>query len=88
MLTLDDIKKLTEVFTTRQDLEKLQEEMATKNDWREVMTMVDNVLGEVKAMREEQTAHYQQHEDIDQEITGIKRRLDKVENDRAISPTE
>ncbi|MDD2823519.1 MAG: hypothetical protein PHQ59_05580 [Candidatus Daviesbacteria bacterium] len=83
MLTVEDIKKLVEVFSTRseinQELEKIREEMATKEDLREVMTKVDAVFGEVKAMREEQVSHYLQHEDNDKEHIIFRKRLDKLE---------
>ena len=82
MLTEDDFKKLVQLFATkeelRQELEKIREEMATKDELRKVMTVLDKVLHEVLAMRQEQDIHVQKHRDIDE-------RLDKIES--TFSPT-
>lgn len=80
MLTISDIKKLTEVFATKQELQELREVVATKDDFRKVMTAVDNVFGEVKAMREEQAMHFQSHEDNRLEHIEFKDRLRKIES--------
>ena len=80
MLSPDDFKKLLQLFPTkeelRQELEKIREEMATKDDFRQVMTVLDKVLKEVLAMRQEQTMHVQSHEDIKQDLTVIKKHID------------
>ena len=84
MLSASDIKKLIEVFATKEDLNNLKEEFVTKSEFHETMNDVidklDAVHGEVKDMRQEQSAHHQIHEDIQEEITTIKSRLDKVES--------
>lgn len=63
MLTTDDLKKLIQLFATkeelRQELEKIREEMVTKYELRKVMTVLDKVLHEVLAMRQEQNFHVQ-----------------------------
>lgn len=65
MLTATDIKLLVETFKTRaeadEDLRRLEEKMATKYDFRKVMTVLDIVLKEVLAMRQEQTFHTQEY---------------------------
>lgn len=72
MLTVDDIKKLTEVFATKHDLK----EFATKHELQEltnqVLDRLDSVFGEVKIMRQEQAAHSQVHEDIQERLTTIE----------------
>ncbi len=80
MLTISDIKKLTEVFTTKQEMMEMEERLATKVELREVMTKVDAVFGEVKAMREEQVMHFQSHEDNRLEHKEFRGRLDKIES--------
>lgn len=71
--TKEDLKKFAtkedlKEFATKIDLakleikmnlefEKVREEMATKDDFRKVMTVLDHVLKEVLAMRQEQTFH-------------------------------
>jgi hypothetical protein len=76
MLTQDDIIKMKEVFATKQDLadlrEDLTEKMATKEQFNQVMNGVDTVIGELKAFREEQAAHFLKHEEIDQDLAAIK----------------
>ena len=79
MLTISDIKKLTEVFVTKQEFNKRMENVATKDDFRKVMTTVDNVFGEVKAMREELAIHFQSHDDNRLEHKEFRVRLDKIE---------
>ncbi len=48
MLTADDFEKLVQLFPTkeelRQELEKIREETATKEDSRRLMTVLDKVL--------------------------------------------
>lgn len=79
MITSDDVFKLTQVFATKQDLEKL----ATKEEFNELKNEVLDkwmqFLGEVKAMREEQTSHFQRHEDIDHQLANHERHLKKLE---------
>ncbi len=59
MITADDLGKLVRTFPTKeelkQELEKIREETASKDDLRKVMTVLDKVLKEVLAMRQEQT---------------------------------
>ncbi len=68
MLTSNDIKLLIDNFKTRaeadEDLRKLREEMATKDELRKVMTTLDKVLHEVLAMRQEQDFHVQKHQQL------------------------
>ncbi len=75
MLTTDDIRKLidglTAIFTTKEDLQKLDDKFYNK--FQDVLTKLDGVYKEVKDMRQEQTIHVQQHEDT-------RDRLDKIES--------
>ena len=84
MLTNNDFKKLIQTFVTKeefkQELERVREEMVTKDEHREVMTTLDKVLKEILAMRQEQTFHVQKHVDIDQ-------RLDKLEEVTNLPPS-
>ncbi len=69
MLTDADIKKLVlemaGTFVTkeelRQEFEKIREEMATKDEFRDVITKLDAVYKEVLAVRHEQDFHVQKH---------------------------
>jgi len=76
MITSDDIKKMLDafmpVFATKLDLENLREEMATKGQFDQVMTRIDGVMGELKTVREEQSAHQLQHDDIKRDLDAIK----------------
>lgn len=63
MLTTKDIKLLIGNFITREEfnqaMRRLEEKLAGKEDLNKIMNTVDAVLGEVKAMRLEQSAHFQ-----------------------------
>lgn len=77
MLALDDIKRLLDVFATKKDLtdleQRIKDEMATKEDSNRVLNLVDQVLGEVKAIRIEQSAHSVRHDDIEERVTNIEK---------------
>lgn len=72
MLSKSDVKKLTEVFATKQDLEKF----VTKDEFRETMDGVinklDTVYGELKDFRQEQTVHAGQHREINERLDTLK----------------
>jgi len=80
MLTISDIQKLTKFFATKQDIEKLP----TKNDFDQlkesVLDRMDAVFGEVKVMREEQSLHFQQHDDNNLFNKAIDKRVSKIES--------
>lgn len=57
MLSKNDIKKLPEVFATKQDLAQLREEVSTKAQYNNVIDKLDAVYGELKDFRQEQSAH-------------------------------
>jgi len=88
MLTKKDIDLLLEHFITRtefdQAMERLEEKMATKTDIDRVMTTLDAVLGEVKAIRQEQTINSQRFDDTDQELSGLRKRVKKLEDHHPI----
>lgn len=83
MLTTKDIKLLIDNFITREEfnqaMARLEEKLATKEGLNKVMNTVDAVLGEVKAMRMEQSAHFQQHEDINEKFNQSEKRIKKLE---------
>ncbi|MBI2011641.1 hypothetical protein HYS91_02630 [Candidatus Daviesbacteria bacterium] len=76
MLTVDDIKKLAEVFVTKEELKQEVEKLLTRDEFNEkydkIMNMLDKVYGEVKTMREEQAAHTQRHEDVENRLIKIE----------------
>lgn len=67
-------------------IDQQDEKFVTKEEFSEtrdlVMTTLDKVLVEVIAMRQKQSAHFQQHEDINTEINGLKKRVKKVEDNQ------
>ena len=87
MLNEKDIELLLEHFVTKtefnQTIERLEEKMATKEDQNRVMTTLDQVLKEVIAVRQEQAAHFQQHEDTNNDIKDLKKRVKKLEDQPA-----
>lgn len=80
MLSTNDIRKLIEVFATKEDLEELVTKTEFRKTLNDVLDKLDAVYGELKDFRQEQSAHHQIHEDIQDEIVTIKQRLDKVES--------
>lgn len=54
MLTNDDINKLLSVVATKQDIENLATSEELGKFRNDVLDKMDEVYGEVKAMREEQ----------------------------------
>lgn len=68
MLSKSDIKKLVEVFATKQDLEKF----VTKDEFRKtldgVINKLDAVYGDLKDFRQEQTVHVGQHREINERL--------------------
>lgn len=79
MLSVTDIKKLTQVFATKQDLEKLATKVELREFRNDVMDKMDKVYTEVLNMREEQSAQSQRYEDLEQEISSAKKRVDQIE---------
>ncbi len=75
MITDKDIQKLMVAFKTRQesdkDIEDLKDHFDIKFDG--VMTRMDQVYTEVLKVREEQAGHAQRHEDIEKDLSMIKR---------------
>lgn len=57
MITISDIKKLTQVFTTKLDFAELEDKIVTKEDLGQLMTKLDHVYGEIINIRQEQTIH-------------------------------
>jgi len=70
---VDDIIKYTSTtFTTKNDFNNLKvsnKHLPTKDEFYSKM---DEVIGELKDIREEQTLHAQQHSDIDDSIETIQ----------------
>ena len=79
MLSKSDIKKLLEVFATKTDLEELVTRAEFKSTMDSVINKLDAVYGEVKDVRQEQTVHWGQHQDLQVEIGNIKDRVEKIE---------
>ena len=89
MLTKADIKLLVENFPTRSEFEfelaKIREEMATKNDVRDLKGLVESVFTEVKNMREEQSAHFNEHRRINDDLQSLDKSVKKLESPASVS---
>lgn len=74
MITDEDIRKLTIAFKDRQesdaDIADLKDHFNLKFD--NAMTKMDQVYGEVINLRDEQKAHAQRHDDLEEDIRQIK----------------
>lgn len=54
MITDDDLKKMINLFATKEDLRILEDKMgglATKDDVNNIMNGIDKVMGELKTTR-------------------------------------
>lgn len=75
MLTQNDIHEIEEIVDTKLDA-KIKN-LPTKDDF---FTRMDQLSGQIQAVREEQTLHQRQHDEIDE-------RIDRVEKKLQLSPT-
>lgn len=75
MLTKDDIRKLIEVFATKDDLEQLVTKVEFHETMNNVLNKLDAVYGELKDFRQEQTVHSGQHEEIREDIELLKQKV-------------
>lgn len=75
MLTKDDIRKLIEVFATKDDLEQLVTKAEFQETMNNVLNKLDAVYGELKDFRQEQTVHAGQHEEIREDIELLKQKV-------------
>ena len=72
MLAVDDIKKLTQVFVTKQDLQDLREEMATKKEMRQVVTLLDKIAGELKGIRDDRVLQNRINDRVEQRLNSLE----------------
>ncbi len=89
MLTKKDIELMLEHFITKTEFNQAIDSLVTKEEFQQkfdlVMTTLDKVLKETITTRQEQAAHYQQHEDVNTEIKGLKKRVKKLEDGHSAS---
>lgn len=79
MLTVDDIKKLAQVFSTKEELQQVREEMATKKEVRQIITILDKVMGELKGIRQDNIFNRREQERTQEQI---EERFSKLEKTR------
>ncbi len=60
------------IFATKQDLEELKNEFVTNERFDQALGTLDQIAGDVKAIREEQAAHQTKHDRIDEDLEAIK----------------
>lgn len=90
MITDKDTQKLLDaflnVFATKNELRQTKDELKDemRNHEDRIFTRMDAVYKEVKDMREEQSAHFQSHDDNRTEHTGFESRLKTVESSIAL----
>jgi len=76
MITDKDIQKILlafiPIFATKEDLKQFATKVELSELRNDVFTKMDQVYGEVKVMREEQSAHNLLHKKIDQDLAQIK----------------
>ena len=78
MLTIEDFKKLSQIFATKQDLKDLEERLVSKTEFETkfsfVIDKLDFLMGEIKSMREDWTIHSKAHDRIEEKLTKLESR--------------
>lgn len=66
MLSVDDIKKLTQVFATKQELQNVSEDLGQQMQGfrNEMLDRFDKVFGELKKIRQEQVFQQRTNERV------------------------
>lgn len=78
---------LIELIKLNHKVDEQNEKFVTKEENHKVLNLVDRVLGEVIAMRQEQAVNSQRFDDTDQEIGSLKKRVSRLEEKQlAIQP--
>lgn len=81
-ITTNDL--FIELVKLNSKIEEQNEKFVTKEEFSQkhdlVITTLDRVLGEVIAMRQEQSINSQRFDDTGQEIEGLKKRVKKLED--------
>jgi hypothetical protein len=60
--------------------EELLDELVTKEDFRKGYDKLDNIIGELQAVRQEQAAHTASHERVDETLREHDQRLTELES--------
>ncbi|MDO8570153.1 MAG: hypothetical protein Q7R97_01030 [Candidatus Daviesbacteria bacterium] len=71
---------VVEVVGIKSEIVQIRETMITKDDHRQLMTVLDSLAGDVKTVREEQIMHSQTHEDNRLEHKEFKERFSRIES--------
>lgn len=79
--TKDDLRDELKKYATKDDIEDFKEEFNSKiTEFKsEILDSVDAVMGEIKAVRENQEAHNFSHERIDDDLDDHETRIGKLE---------
>lgn len=87
MLTKTDFSKLEKIFLTKNEFKKLSSNFVTKNEFysmegkfNQVMNMLDAVMGELKAIREEQTIMFHRSSQNGQRLEDHEGRIKIIES--------
>lgn len=85
MLDDKDVNRLLQVFPTKQDLEKLATKEELDERFNTAFGKLDTIIGELKTVREEQSAHTIQHEDSDKSLRKLAEEVDDIKQIPAIA---
>ncbi len=80
MISEKDVQKLiiafSDIFPTKLELEEkianLEEKFVTNERFDQAMGKLDFIIGELKTIREEQSAHVLRHDDLEKDIREIR----------------
>lgn len=74
MLTTEDVKLLTDLFATKQELKDSEERVISelRKDIRKYAADVEKVLSGDSKKEEDDLVHRQEHDDLDERVTRIE----------------
>jgi len=81
MLTQKDVDEIRQIV--REEIDEKTKHLPTKDEF---YTKMDELMGEVKAMREEQGVYAGQYSNISDELENHDTRIKKLEKHTGISP--
>lgn len=78
-ITDKDVKKLSEVFATKEDLNKFATKDGLSDLKKEILGGLDKISGELEKMREDRVFAQGKDREQDRRLDGLEGRMQKVE---------